>query len=120
MAVFRRFRLLLGLAAVLGGVAFAVHAAAQAPTPGRYISWAPAATTTASPGIGRAIPVPPAPPVADAGPLGGFTAPLKGLLKQLNANTAQTETGQYSIVQALEGAVVTRIQQFLNWVTGGR
>jgi hypothetical protein len=120
MAIVRRFRILLGVAAVLGVVAFAVHAAAQVPTPGRYISWAPAATPAASPGPGRAIPVATAPPVAGTGPLGGFTAPLKGLLKQLNANTAKTEAGQYSILQALERAVATHIQQFLNWVTGGR
>ena len=110
----------LGTALAIGVVAFAVHAAAQAPTPGRYISWAPPAAATASPGVGLAIPLASSPPVADLGPLAGLTAPLSGLFKQLNANTKATETGQYSIIQALEGALAEHIRQFLTWVTGGR
>src|ERR1700687_3015538 len=44
-----RFRALVGVAAAAGVVAFAVHAGAQAPTPGRYVSWAPPAVATATP-----------------------------------------------------------------------
>jgi hypothetical protein len=46
--------------------------------------------------------------------------PLSGLFKQLNTNTAATATGQYSLIQDLEKALSSHIQQFLNWVTGGR
>ncbi len=115
-----RLRLLVGVAAVIGVAAFAVHAAAQAPPPGRYVSWAPPAGATATPGAGPAIPVASAPPAPGAGPLGGLMLPLSGMLHQLNVNTAQTASGQYSILQALESALATRIQQFLGWVTGGR
>jgi hypothetical protein len=115
-----RVRVLVGAAAAVGVVAFAVHAGAQAPAPGRYISWAPPATATATPGAGPALPVASAPPEVAADPLGGLTTPLSGLFKQLNANTAATATGQYSLIQDLEKALATHIQQFLNWVTGGR
>jgi hypothetical protein len=120
MVLIRRFSVLIAIAAVIGVVGLALHAAAQAPAPGRYISWAPPAAATASPGAGPAIPIASAPPVAGPGPLGGLTTPLSGLFKQLNLNTAETAKGQYSIVQDLEGAVAGRIQQFLKWVTGGR
>ncbi|MGA7987258.1 MAG: hypothetical protein WCB51_02545 [Candidatus Dormiibacterota bacterium] len=120
MAVVRRFRLLIGIAAVIGVVAFAVHAAAKAPTPGQYISWAPPASSTATPGAGPVIPLASAPPAREAGPLGGLTSPLSGLFKQLNTNTAETATGESSILQSLEGALASRIGQFLNWVTGRR
>ena len=120
MVVVRRFSMLIAVAAALGVVAIAIHATAQAPAPGKYISWAPPATATASPGVGPAVPMATAPPVAGAGPLGGLTTPLSGLFKQLNANTAETARGQYSILQELEGALAGRIQQFLKWATGGR
>jgi hypothetical protein len=120
MAVFRRFSLLIGVAAAIGVIAVAVHATAQAPVPGKYISWAPPASATASPGAGPAIPIATAPPVAGPGLLGGLTTPLSGLFKQLNVNTAETAKGQYSILQELEGALAGRIQQFLKWATGGR
>jgi hypothetical protein len=115
-----RFRMLVGVAAAVGVVAFAVHAAAQAPTPGRYISWAAPAVATATPGVGPALPVASASPVANAGPLGGLTSPLSGLFKQLNTNTAATATGEYSVLQDLEKALAAHVQQFLQWVTGGR
>jgi hypothetical protein len=120
MAVARRFRLLIGIAAVVGVVAFAVHAAAHAPTPGQYISWAPPAPATATPGAGPVIPIASAPPAAESGLLGGLASPLSGLFKQLNSNTASTAKGEFSILQSLEGALATRIGQFLNWVTGRR
>jgi hypothetical protein len=116
----QRFRVLIGVAAAVGVVAIAVHVAAPAPTPGRYISWAAPVEATASPGAGPAMPAASAAPVADAGPLGGLSMPLSGLFKQLNSNTAATATGQYSLIQDLEKAVAAHIQQFLNWVTGGR
>jgi hypothetical protein len=116
-----RFRALVGVGAVVGAVAFAVHAGgAQTPTPGRYISWAPPAVATATPGAGPALPMASASPAPSAGPLGGVTMPLSGLFKQLNANTAATAKGEYSVLQDLEGAVAAHIQQFLQWVTGGR
>jgi len=59
-------------------------------------------------------------PAANAGPLGGLTTPLSGLFKQLNANTAATAGGEYSVLQDLERALAAHIQQFLRWVTGGR
>jgi hypothetical protein len=120
MVVIRRLSVLIGVAAVIGLVGLAVHATAQVPAPGGYISWAPPGAATASPGAGPAIPVASAPPVAGPGPLGGLTTPLSGLFKQLNVNTAETAKGQYSILQDLEGALARRIQQFLKWVTGGR
>jgi hypothetical protein len=120
MAVVRRFPVLIGIAGVVCVVAVAIHAAAHAPTPGQYISWAPPASATATPGAGPVIPLASAPPAADAGLLGGLTSPLSGLFKQLNSNTASTAKGEFSILQSLEGALATRIQQFLNWVTGGR
>jgi hypothetical protein len=52
--------------------------------------------------------------------LGDLTSPLSGLFNQLNTNTAATAKGEFSILQSLEGALATRIGQFLNWVTGGR
>jgi hypothetical protein len=115
-----RLRALVGVAAAVGVVAFAIHAGAQAPTPGRYVSWAPPAVATATPGAGPALPMPSASPAPNAGPLGSLTTPLSGLFKQLNANTAATAKGEYSVLQDLEGAVVAHIQQFLRWVTGGR
>ena len=115
-----RFRALVGVAATVGVVAFAVHAGAQAPTPGRYVSWAPPAVATARPGAGPALPMASASPAANAGPLGGLTTPLSGLFKQLNANTAATAGGEYSVLQDLERALAAHIQQFLRWVTGGR
>ena len=115
-----RFRALVGVAAAVGLVAFAVHAGAQAPTPGRYVSWAPPVVATATPGAGPALPMASAPPAASAGPLGGLTTPLSGLFKQLNANTAATAGGEYSVLQDLERALAAHIQQFLHWVTGGR
>jgi hypothetical protein len=120
MVVVRRFSLLIGVAAAISVVALAVHAAAQAPVPGRYISWAPSASATASPGAGPAIPIASAPPAAGPGPLGGLAMPLSGLFKQLNVNTAATARGQYSMLQELESALATRVEQFLKWVTGGR
>jgi hypothetical protein len=120
MPLVRRFSLLIAVAAAIGLVAVAIHATAQSPVPGRYISWAPPAAATASPGAGPAMPMASGPPVARAAPLGGLTTPLSGLFKQLNANTAETAKGQYSILQELERAVGARIQQFLKWVTGGR
>ena len=71
-----RLRLLIGAAAAVGVVAFAVHAGAQAPSPGKYISWAAPATATATPGAGPALPVASAAPAVDSGPLGGLTAAL--------------------------------------------
>jgi hypothetical protein len=115
-----RVRLLIGAAAAVGVVVFAVHAGAQAPSPGKYISWSPPASATATPGAGPALPVASAAPAADTGPLGGLTTPLSGLFKQLNTNTAATATGQYSLIQDLETALAGHIQQFLQWVTGGR
>ena len=115
-----RFRALVGVAAAVGVVAFAVHAGAQAPTPGRYVSWAPPAVATATPGAGPALPMASASPAANAGPLGGLSAPLSGLFKQLNANTAATAGGEYSVLQDLERALAAHIQQFLHWVTRGR
>ena len=115
-----RFRVLVGVAAIVGVGVFAVHATAQAPTPGRYISWAPPATATATPGPGPALPLASASPAPNPGPLGGLTEPLSGLFKQLNTNTAATATGQYAVIQDLEGALTAHIQQFLKWVTGGR
>jgi hypothetical protein len=112
--------LLLGAAATIGVVAFAVHATTQAPTPGRYISWAPPATATATPGAGPALPLASAPPVTDSGPFSGLSMPLSGLFKQLNANTEATATGQFAILKELEDALATRISDFLKWVTGGR
>lgn len=115
-----RVRLVIGAAAAVGVVAFAIHAGAQAPSPGKYISWAAPATETATPGAGPALPMASAAPAVDTGPLGGLTGSLSGLFKQLNTNTAATATGQYSLIQDLETALAGRIQQFLHWVTGGR
>jgi len=115
-----RFRVLVGVGAVVAAVAFAVHAGAQSPTPGRYISWAPPAVAIATPGAGPALPMASASPAPSTGPLAGLTTPLSGLFKQLNANTSATAKGEYSVLQALEGAIAAHIQQFLQWVTGGR
>ena len=115
-----RFRVLVPVVAVIGLVVIAAHATAPPPTPGRYISWAPPASPTATPGLGEVIPMASAPPVTNAGPLGGLTSPLSGLFKQLNTNTAATAAGQYSLIRDLESALASHIQQFLNWVTGGR
>jgi hypothetical protein len=120
MVVLHRFRVLLGVAAIIGLIAFAIHATAQAPTPGRYISWAPPATTTATPGAGPALPMASASPVADSGPLSGLAMPLSGLFRQLNSNTEQTATGQFAILKELEDALAARISGFLKWVTGGQ
>jgi hypothetical protein len=120
MVVIRRFSLLIGVAAAIGVAVVAIHATAQVPVPGRYISWAPPVSATASPGAGPAVPTASAPPVAGAGPLGGLAMPLSGLFKQLNVNTAETARGQYSILQDLESALAAQVQQFLKWVTGGR
>ena len=120
MVVLRRFRLLIGAAAVVGVIALAVHVSAQGPAPGRYISWAPPATATATPGAGPAIPMASAPPVVASGPLGALATPLTGLLQQLNRSTAETATGQFAILKELEDALAARISEFLKWVTGGR
>ena len=72
MVVLRRFRLLIGIAA--GSRSSSPSRSTprrRLPTPGRYISWAPPATATATPGAGPVIPIASAPPVADSGPLGG-------------------------------------------------
>jgi hypothetical protein len=115
-----RFLALLGVAAVVGLVGLLVHAGAQTPTPGRYISWAAPAVATATPGAGPPLPVASASPVANAGPLGGLTTPLSGLFKQLNVNTAATAKGEFSVLHDLETALAAHIRQFLQWVTGGR
>jgi hypothetical protein len=120
MVIVRRFGMLIGAAAAIAVVGLALHATAQAPVPGKYISWAPPATATASPGAGPALPKASAPPAAGSGLLGGLTGPLSGLFKQLNVNTAETAKGQYSILRELERALGDRAQQFLKWVTGGR
>ena len=120
MVVLHRFRLFFGAAAAIGVVAFAVHATTQAPTPGRYISWAPPATATATPGAGPALPLASAAPVPDSVPFSGLSMPLSGLFKQLNANTEATATGQFAILKELEDALAARISDFLKWVTGGR
>lgn len=121
MVGLHRLRAIAGVVAVAGVAAFAIHAAAQQPpAPGRYISWAPPAVPTATPGAGPALPLASASPVANPGPLGGLTEPLSGLFKQLNDNTAATATGQYSVLQDLESAIAAHIQQFLKWVSGGR
>jgi hypothetical protein len=120
VALIRRFSLLIGVAAAIGVAAVALHATAQAPVPGRYVTWAPPATATASPGAGPSVPIASAPPVAGPGPLGALATPLSGLFKQLNANTAATARGQFSILQELENALAAHVREFLNWVTGGR
>jgi hypothetical protein len=61
-----------------------------------------------------------APPATASGPLGGLSLPLSGLFKQLNLNTEETATGQFSILKELEDALAARISEFLHWVTGGR
>jgi hypothetical protein len=120
MVVLHRFRLLIGAGAAVGLIAFAVHATAQAPTPGRYISWAPPATATATPGAGPALPLASAAPVTDSGPLSALATPLSGLFKQLNRNTEETATGQFAILNDLGNALAARISDFLKWVTGGK
>jgi hypothetical protein len=120
MNLVRRFSLAIGVAAAIGVLAIALHATTQAPAPGKYISWAPPASATASPGAGPVVPIASAPPVPGAGPLDRLATPLSGLFKQLNANTAATARGQYSILQELERALAMRMQEFLRWVTGGR
>ena len=115
-----RFRALLGVAAVVGVIGFAVHAGAQAPKQGQYISWAAPAVATATPGSGPPLPLASASPVANAGPLGGLTRPLSGLFKQVNVTTAATAKGEFSVLKDLETALAGHIQQFLQWVTGGR
>jgi hypothetical protein len=120
MNLVRRFSLAIGVAAAIGVLAVALHATTQAPAPGKYISWAPPTSATASPGAGPAVPIASAPPLPAAGPLDGLATPLSGLFKQLNANTAATARGQYSILQELESALAMRMREFLAWVTGGR
>ncbi len=120
MAFVHRFRLLIGAVVAVALVAFAVHATAQAPAPGRYISWAPPATATATRGAGPVLPMASAPPTADAGPLSALATPLSGLFKQLNRNTEETATGQFAILKDLEYALAARISDFLKWVTGGK
>jgi hypothetical protein len=120
MNLVHRFSLAIGVAAAIGVLAVALHATTQAPAPGKYISWAPPASATASPGAGPAVPIASAPPAPGAGPLSGLTTPLSGLFKQLNANTAATARGQYSILQEVESALASRVRDFLKWVTGGR
>jgi hypothetical protein len=118
----RRVRVL-ALLLGLGVAAFlAFHAAAQPAAPGRFLSWATAPSASPRPPAGSAqgaLPTasPTATPAAGAGPLGALSAPLSGLLQQLNADTKTTASGEYSLLQELENAVRDRIDEFLNWVT---
>jgi hypothetical protein len=121
----RRVRVLALLLGVGVAAFLAFHAAAQPAAPGRFLSWATA--PSASPGLPAgsaqgALPTasPRETSAAGPGPLGALTAPLSGLLQQLNADTKTTANGDYSLLQELENAVRDRIDQFLNWVTTRR
>jgi hypothetical protein len=122
--MFRRRTRVLALLLGVGVAAFlAFHAAAQPAAPGRFLSWAtaPPSSTPQSPAgaVQGALPTASssAATTAGPGPLGALSAPLSGLLQQLNADTRTTANGQYSILQELENAVRDRIDQFLRWVT---
>ena len=118
----RRVRVLALLLGVGVAAFLAFHAAAQPAAPGRFLSWATAPSASPRPpaesGQG-ALPTasPHATSAAGPGPLGALSAPLSGLLQQLNADTKTTASGEYSLLQELENAVRDRIDEFLNWVT---
>jgi hypothetical protein len=120
-----RARFLIVGAGLLAAVAFAVHSAAAPTTAGQSFSWAPAPAASMAPtalgpsGSPHTVPTPHASPSSEPGALGGLRAPLVGLLSRLNAETAATAQGQYSILQEIGNAIRDHIEQFLRWVTGG-
>jgi len=125
MATRHRIRLVLFGAMVLAVVAFAVHSAASPTAAGQTFSWAASTTPAGSPaapptGVARAIPTAAAASSPEVGPFAGLTAPLSSVLRSLNAETSASARGQYSILQEIGNAIRDHIEQFLNWVVGGR
>jgi hypothetical protein len=123
MFVLRRFRLVVGCAALVTATAFAVHVVTQPVVAGRSITWgtaAPAATAPLAPGVATGTAPPSSSPSSSVGPLEGLRRPLGALMQRLNTDTAHNAAGQYSILQSLEQALRDYVERFLNWITGRR
>jgi hypothetical protein len=113
-------RLLIPVAIVVvaWGALHALGAHNLAVTPG---SWpAPAASPSASPRDAGA-PVPPAAkaPAPSAAGLAGIPV-LPGALQQLNGSTRDTAVGLYALIQQLEQALRTHLQQLVQQLEPGR
>ena len=123
MFVLRRFRLVVGCAALVAATAFAVHVVTQPVVAGRSITWgatAPGPTAPLPPGVATGTTPPSSSPSSSVGPLDGLRRPLGTLMQRLNADTAHNAAGEYSILQSLEHAVRDYVERFLNWITGRR
>jgi hypothetical protein len=59
----------------------------------------------------------PEPAAASAAPPGGLRLPLGSILQRLNADTAATASGEYTLLHQLGDALRDRIDGFLHWVT---
>lgn len=122
--MFRHVRLLLMLAAGVTAAVLLLRGGSPAAAPGGFVSWAPAqATAQASPapaGTVQPVPVASATPTPAPGLFGALQVPLTSLFEQLNAETRTSAAGQYTMLQELESALGQRIDQFLEWVSGGR
>ena len=119
MALFRRVRLVGVAVAAVAALLLVLHVSAQSSAPGRYTVWPAAATPTASTQAGPAIAIATAPPATPPpGILSGLSGPVSALFHQLDSNTAQTATGQYSILEELEHAIAQRLDGFLHWIVG--
>ncbi len=113
-------RLLIPVAAVVvawGGVhLLTAHSVAITPA-----VW-PVAAPTPSAGVRQPALTPVTPPTApSASPSGGAGIPvLPGALQQLNGSTRDTAVGVYALIQQLEEALRTHIEQLIKQLEPGR
>ena len=112
-------RLLIPLAVVVvvwgGAHLLASHDVAVTPA-----VW-PVAAPTASPAPGAAAPVPAVPTgAASPAPSPGGIPILPGALQQLNGSTRDTAVGLYALIQQLEQAMRSRLEQLVKQLEPGR
>lgn len=108
--------LLLGAVLVVGWAGVHLLGARSFPiSPAVWPGAAPAVTTGPSPG---ALPVAPA---LGSPAAGAATVPiLPGALRQLNGSTRDTAIGLYALIQQLEGALSSRLEQIQHQLEPGR
>ena len=114
MILLRRIRFLVGCVAATAAVLLALHLALQPATPGQSITWSQPAGAAAAATPNAYASLPAASPTPRPG--GAGMPPLGAVMQHLNAETARSASGQYSILQSLEDALREHIDQFLDWI----
>ncbi|HEX6538224.1 MAG TPA: hypothetical protein VF155_03480 [Candidatus Dormibacteraeota bacterium] len=126
--MFAHHRLLAGAGLIAAVIAVVIALRAGTAPQGASLTWGPAPSAGAAPGVSAAsaapsgIPVPQASPGPSpaSSPLGGLQLPLSVLFQQLNSETRNTAIGQSAILRDIGDAIRDRVTGFLNSVTAGR